>query len=267
MSRRSWPPRRQGRLDQALHLADATPQIDRYVSLLRLDRLTEARRQGFEQLTQAHDALVLAQVLLEHGATQDALEIAEHGLSLAGELWTLASWLRDESAAAGDADRATRAALVALRELHSLADYQTLRTVASDRWPTLRDEVLAELRLAAARSPSGVGEIFVYEGLLDDAIAVADSAPYDYAMVEHVADAAIQTHPEWVIRMGRQQAERIMDGGQARYYHHAVAWLGRSRAAAVGAGRNDDWRQYVDSLLVRHSRKYSLVPRLKQLRA
>ena len=107
----------------------------------------------------------------------------------------------------------------------------------------------------------------MHEGLLDDAIAVADSAPYDYAMVEQVADAAIQTHPDWVIRMGRQQAERIMDAGQSRYYHHAVAWLKRSRAAALGAGRQDDWRQYLDGLLVRHARKCSLVPQLKQLRA
>ena len=258
----------QGRLEEALHLADATRQVDRYVSLLvRLDRLTEARRYGFEQLTQAQNALVLAQVLLEHGATQDALEIAEHGLSLSGELWTLATWLRDQAAAAGDADRATRAALVALRGSHSLDDYQALRTVAGGRWPALRDEVLAELRQAAARSPSGIGAIFADEGLLEDAIAVADRAPYDYAMVEQVADAAIQTHPDWVIRMGRWQAERIMDSGKARYYHHAVAWLRRSRAAALGAGRQDDWRQYIDSLLLQHARKYSLVPQLKQLRA
>ncbi|MCA1647799.1 MAG: hypothetical protein LC797_20825 [Chloroflexi bacterium] len=135
-----------------------------------------------------------------------------------------------------------------------------------DRWLTLRDEVLAELRQAAASSPSGVGAIFVYEGLLDDAIAVADSAPYDNAMVEQVADAASQTHPDWVIRMGRQQAERIM-GGRSRYYHHAVAWLKRSRAAALGAGLQDDWRQYVDELLVQHARKYSLVPQLNHLRA
>ena len=259
---------RQGRLDEALHLADATRQVDRYVSLLvRLDRLAEARRYGLEQLTQAHEALVLARVLLEHGTTQDALQIAEHGLTLAGERWTLARWLRDTAAAAGDPDRATRGALVALQESHALDDYRALQTVAGDRWPTLRDEVLGELRRAAARSPSGVGEIFVHEGLLDDAIAVADSAPYDYAMVEQVADAAIQTHPDWVIRMGRQQAERIMDGGQSRYYHHAVAWLKRSRAAALGSGRQDEWRQYVDSLLLRHARKYSLVPQLKQLRA
>jgi len=210
---------------------------------------------------------VLAQVLLEHGATQDSLHIAEHGLTLAGELWTLACWLRDTAAAAGDPDRATPGALVALQESHSLDDYQALQTVAGDRWPTFRDEVLAELRQAATGSPSTVGEIFVYEGLLDDAIAVADSAPYDYAMVEQVADAAIQTHPDWVIRVGRQQAERIMNAGQSRHYHHAIAWLKRSRAAALGAGRQDDWRHYVDSLLARHARKYSLVPQLKPLRA
>ncbi len=58
-----------------------------------------------------------------------------------------------------------------------------------------------------------------------------------------------------------------MDGGKSRYYHHAVAWLRRGRAAALGAGLQDDWRQYVDGLLMRHARKYSLVPQLKQLRA
>src|SRR5207244_12626749 len=113
----------------------------------------------------------LAQVLLEHGATHVAREIAEHGLSLDGELWTLASWLRDAAATAGDTDRATRAALVALRELRTLADYQALRTVAGDRWPTLRDAVLAELRQAAAHSPRRPGAIPIYHDLLHDAIA------------------------------------------------------------------------------------------------
>jgi len=37
----------------------------------------------------------------------NALEIAEYGWSLAGELWTLATRLRDEGASAGDADRYT----------------------------------------------------------------------------------------------------------------------------------------------------------------
>jgi uncharacterized Zn finger protein len=107
----------------------------------------------------------------------------------------------------------------------------------------------------------------VCEGLLDDAIAVADSAPNDYTMVEQVADAAIQTHPEWVMHMGCCQAERIVNGGRARYYHHAIAWLKRSREAALGACLQEDWRKYIDGLLLRHARNYSLAPQHKHLRA
>ena len=125
----------------------------------------------------------------------------------------------------------------------------------------------AAAQRGAARFSSTVGEIFLHEGRIEDAIAVAEGAPYDYTVVERVADVALQSHPDWVIRTCRQQAERIMDAAQSRYYHHAVACLGRARAAALASGRQDEWRQYVDSLLVRHGRKYSLVPQLKQLLA
>jgi uncharacterized Zn finger protein len=66
--------------------------------------------------------------------------------------------------------------------------------------------------------------------------------------------------------MSRRQAERIMDAGQSRYYHHAIAWLKRGREAALGAGLQDDWRKYIDGLLLQHARKYSLAPQLRNLR-
>jgi uncharacterized Zn finger protein len=155
--------------------------------------------------------------------------------------------------------------MATVHALPSLADYQALQVLAGDRWPALRDELLPELRRTAARFPSAVGEILLHEGRIDDAIAGAEGALYDYTLVEHVADAAIQSRPDWVIRMCRQQAERIMDAAQSKYYYHAVAWLGRARAAALAAGRQDEWRQYLDSLLTRRGRKYSLVPQLKRL--
>jgi len=37
------------------------------------------------------------------------------------------------------------------------------------------------------------------------------------------------------------------------------------RPRSANAGRQDEWRQYVDNLLARHGRKYTLVPQLKQL--
>ena len=259
---------RQGRFQEALHLAEAEGQTDRYLALLvRLDRVPEAVAYGLEQLMQTEEVLVLARALREHGATSEALRIAEHGLTLGGERLTLARWLREAATAAGEQERAVQAGLAAVRALPSLEDYQAVQAVAGERWPALRDELLAEFRRTAARSSTAVGEIFLYEGRIEDAIAVAEAASYDYTLVERVADAAVQSHPDWVIRTCRQQAERIMDAAQSKYYHHAVAWLGRTRAAALASGRQDEWRQYVDGLLARHGRKYSLVPQLKRLLA
>ena len=39
------------------------------------------------------------------------------------------------------------------------------------------------------------------------------------------------------------------------------------RPRSANAGRQDEWRQYLASLLARHGRKYSLVPQLKRLLA
>ena len=259
---------RRGRFQEALHLAEAEGQTDRYVALLvKLGRVSEAVAYGLEHLLQTADALVLAQALLDHGATREALRIAEHGLSLEGERLTLARWLREAATAAGEPERAVQAGLAAVRDYPTLEDYQTVQTLAGERWPALRDEVLADLRRAAARFPSAVGEILLHEGRIEEAIAVAEGAPYEYRLVERVADAAIQSHPDWVIRTCRQQAERIMDAAQSKYYHYAVAWLERARAASIAAGRQDEWRQYLAGLLARHGRKYTLVPQLKRLLA
>jgi uncharacterized Zn finger protein len=259
---------RQGRFSEALYLAEAEGQTDRYLALLvKLDRVLEAVAYGLEQLTATADALVLAQALLEHGATREALRIAEHGLSLEGERLSLARWLREAAVAAGEPERAVQAGLVAVRDYPSLDEYQAVQALAGERWPALRDELVADLRRAAPRFPGAVGEILLHEGRIEEAIAVADAAPYEYRLVEQVADAAIQSHPDWVIRTCRQQAERIMDAAQSKYYHYAVGWLERVRAASLAAGRQDEWRQYLAGLLARHARKYSLVPQLERLRA
>ena len=81
-----------------------------------------------------------------------------------------------------------------------------------------------------------------------------------------MADAAITSHPDWVIKASRQQAEPIMDEGKAQYYHAAARWLGKARAAYQATGRQQEWQRYLTGLLARHQRKYKLVPLLKALR-
>ncbi|MDQ3700127.1 MAG: SWIM zinc finger domain-containing protein, partial [Chloroflexota bacterium] len=136
--------------------------------------------------------------------------------------------------------------------------------------PELREELLARLRARTTTFDLAAPvDIFLHEGLVDDAIAVLDANPtttaYQVAVVERVADAAIQTRPEWVVQTVRRQAERIMDGGKSQYYREAARWLERMREAAAGAGRTDEWRAYINELLATHKRKYSLVPLLKQV--
>jgi uncharacterized Zn finger protein len=96
---------------------------------------------------------------------------------------------------------------------------------------------------------------------------VAAPSPYSkHTLVERVADAAMQSHPTWVIKASRQQAEPFMDEGKAQYYRTAANWLAKARAAYRNMGREEEWRLYLDELLDRHRRKYKLVPLLEALR-
>ena len=78
--------------------------------------------------------------------------------------------------------------------------------------------------------------------------------------------AVQQSHSDWAIRQCKQQAERIMDSGKSKDYHHAARWLERARQAYLAADRADEWRAYLEGLIQKHARKYALRPRLEALR-
>jgi uncharacterized Zn finger protein len=110
-------------------------------------------------------------------------------------------------------------------------------------------------------------DIYLYEGMVDEAVRAVDSAPYpNYTSVEPVVDAAWQSHPDWAIRQCKRQAEPIMDGGKSKHYHHAVRWLEKARRAYLGAGREAEWQDYLEELIRKHARKHSLRPQLEALR-
>jgi len=76
-------------------------------------------------------------------------------------------------------------------------------------------------------------------------------------------DAAVDDRPDWVVRAARQQAERIIEAGRSKYYHHAVNWLDRARGAYRAAGREAEWQAYLRDIRTRHGRKYKLMDLLK----
>ncbi|RME33346.1 MAG: SWIM zinc finger domain-containing protein, partial [Deltaproteobacteria bacterium] len=210
---------RQGRYEEYLYLAEAEGQMERRLTMLvKLGRVQEAVDQGLQYMTTAEEAQALAQALRERGAVEEALRIAEHGLSLEGPKASLARWLRDAASSAGQTGRALDAAVIAFRESPSLADYQAVQELAGDRWPELRSELLEHLRQTKSYYPQAQVEIFLHEGLIDDAIAAVGETT-SYYLVEPVVDAAIERRPDWAIRACRQQAEPIMDQGRSQHYH------------------------------------------------
>jgi len=263
---------RQGRTEEYLRLSHAEgPRLQHAVMLVRLDRAAEAVAYGAEHLASTGDVLRLAQTLHECGAVAEALQAAGGGLELpAEEGWRggrrveLACWTRDRAAEAGDLNLALRAAREAQQDAPSLENYLAVQRLAGEQWPALREGLLEALRTAPRYYSKPQVDIFLHEGLVDDAVqAVSQSS--DALLTARVVEAASESHPDWVIRTCRARAEAIMDEGKAGAYEDAAEWLARSRPAYV-AGRASEWNQYLGGLIEKHARKYKLVPLLKALR-
>jgi uncharacterized Zn finger protein len=257
----------QGRTDEYLNLADAEGQTARYVTMLvKLGRGQEAVAYGLQYLATTDDALALAQALREHDLHHEALQIAEHGLALHGTAYSLARWLRDMASGMDQPELALKAARVAFTSLPSLAEYQAVQAVAGASWPQIRAQLLEHLAVQAYISAKV--DIYLHEGMVDEAVKAVDEEAYvGYGTLERVVDAAYKSHPDWAIRHCKSQAESIMDPGKSKHYHHAVRWLGKARLAYEAAGRTDEWRDYLERLIVEHNRKYSLRPQLEALRS
>jgi uncharacterized Zn finger protein len=257
---------RRRRLQEYLHLARAEGQSEAYVTMLvHLGRTQEAAAYGREYLETAQEALTLAKALYDRGESEQGLQIAEEGLLLQGPKASLAKWLRDEAATVGERTRALTAAEVAFREELSLANYLRVAEIAREQWPELRANLLEYVRRMKSYVPQGQVDVFLHEGLIDDAIAAVEPNA-THTLVERVADAAMKSHPAWVIKACQQQAEPFMDEGKAQYYRTAANWLAKARTAYRNMGREEEWRMYLSELLDRHRRKYKLVPMLEALR-
>jgi uncharacterized Zn finger protein len=258
---------RRGRRDEFLRLAEATGHSERHAKMLvEMGRVEEAVAYGGVRLDSAASALSLAQALHGRGHEAEAIEIATRGLTLDGPKVALATWLDVAAVAAGRTDLARSAAVVTFQEAPDLAAYQRVQSLAGDGWPALREELLGDLRQMRRYDPRGQVEVYLHEGLIDDAIDAVERSG-DYRLIEQVAEAAVAHRPEWVIRTCRAQAESIMNQGRAGAYDHAVDWLTHLRAAQAAMGDQDEWDSYLADLLSLHRRKYKLVPMLKTLQA
>lgn len=261
---------RQQRYPEYLHLAEAESQSEQYLTMLaRLGRVEAAVEAAKTHLDSLETAFALARILREKEALAPALAIAQTGLNLPGQphrQYELAVWTSELAEGLGDGQAALAARSAAFKAQPSLGDYQKALELAGADGATMRMELLQLLRQHQGwdSHPAKV-DIFLQEGLLDDAIAaVKDLGYYQAELVKRVMAAALNQRPDWVIENAVHRAEEIMDAAKANAYYHAVEWLQQARAAYLASGQPVAWQAYRTQLMELHARKYKLMGMLKQ---
>jgi uncharacterized Zn finger protein len=257
--------KRRGRWQEYLYLAQAEGQLELYnIMLVHLGRIQEAMDYGLNYVSTPPEALAIAQALYEHDQSEQSIQIAQHGLTLEGSKADLMKWLRDQAVAMGKKELALTSAERAFFEELSLENYLQVAQIAGEQWPERRAALLDALRQSKSFYQSGKVDVFLHEGLIDDAIAVVESST-DYKLIERVVAAALASRPDWVIQVCQRQAEYIINKGQSKYYGRAVNWLEKARTTYQALDREEQWQTYLNGLLDIHWRKSTLVPMLKAL--
>lgn len=257
---------RQNRLTEYLNLAQATGQTTYYVTMLvKLGRVEAAINDP--NVTTSAEAFALAQTLEQHGHIAEAIQIGERGLTLEGQRYALAKWLRELAVQHDQSDLALQAARVAFNESFSLLEYQMVEAMAGPQWEAIKPELLSQLASAESFQDPNKIDIYLQEGMVDEAITIADKAVFLlFDATRRVVEAAVTHRPEWAIQQAKRQAEEIMNAGRSKYYHNAINWLTQAKAAYQHADRHEEWATYLEGLIDKHYRKYSLRPALEKLR-
>ena len=266
---------RRERYEEYLWLAQAEGCMKEYLTMLgQLGRTDEAVAEAAEVMTTLSEAKPLAETLREQNKLEQALDIAMRGLWFEEERsaskYDFAVWTSELAAGLDEPESALEARVMAFRAKPSLQDYQTAESLASD-WPETRAELLAHLRDTDEwMAKEAKVDVFLHEGLVEDAIAsIAPSSTfftYGYTqpkLVMRVMDAAIASHSAWVIKIAKQEAEKIMDAGKAKDYDLAVRWLQRVQQAYAAQSKESTWYRYSQKLISIHIRKRKLTGLMK----
>ncbi|MBD2561848.1 MULTISPECIES: SWIM zinc finger family protein [Nostoc] len=259
---------RQERYQEYLYLAEAEEQTQQYLTMLgRLGRVEEAIDAAQIQMNSMEEAFALTKTLSDQGALQQALNIAQSGLNLPGNCqYELGIWTSDLAVELGNNEAALLAIKAAFQVKPSFVDYQKMAELAGENWESVKIDLLRIVRSYGGwGTESAKVDIFLHEGLIDDAIAIASELSSYYSeLIHRVMDAAISHNPGWVIANARRRAEKIMDGGKAEYYYHAVEWLKKARIAYLESGKKADWLTYRENLMQTHARKRKLMEMFQQ---
>jgi uncharacterized Zn finger protein len=261
----------QERFDEYLNLAKDADFFTAYVSmLLQLDRHNEAIAAA-ENVQDESDAFAIAQKLLEHGFERQALYIADKGLQLQEEdaklyrSGELAVWTAQLAERLGATGILLNAKIIAFKLKPSLADYHQIRDLTKNKWNLTKGILLKYLaQLDSFPASEAKVDIFLEEGLFDEAIAIANTSYCQSYVRLRVMQAVIKSNPEWVISKSKALAEDIITRGKSDDYEQAIAWLEQVRNGYQVLKKEKEWLSYRNQLVEVNARKRKLMELVKR---
>ena len=261
---------RQERFQEYLYLAEAEGQVTKHLTMLvKLGRVAEAMKAAKIEMVSMEQALALSQALVnEQNAQPEALEIAQKGLNLSGKCqYDLGNWTSTIALELDDLVTSTKSKVKAFHAQPNFADYRQIEKLAAENWSPIKEELLASLATNTYWDMDKAKvDIYLHEGLIEQAIAVVDKLYYDYhGLIQRVMDEALKVNPDWVISNACRRAESIMDAGKAKSYEEAVEWLKKARNAYLASNRKQDWLDYRTKLMTVHTRKRKLMGLMESL--
>ena len=158
------------------------------------------------------------------------------------------------------------AKIIAFKLKPSLTDYHEIRDLTGDKWNSTKEILLKYL----PRSNSFGGgseakvDIFLDEGLIDQAIAVVEGGYCSRELRLRVMQVAAGFDPQWVITKGKALAEDIINRGKSEHYDDAVSWLEQVKRAYLASNQQEEWRSYRQQLVEVNSKKRKLMEIVKR---
>ena len=253
---------RRGKTDEFLKLASATGNHLRYtLKLVELERIDEAIAYAEKHLERAGEIHSLAKNLYEKDYEQQAISMAEAGLSMPGDKYLLGKWVKD---VAGDnPSLALKSSLESFRSMPTFEGYQEIAELAGKGWNKIKPEVMQILNKRGLSDI--IVEVLLSENQIAKAIEIAEKERCNYELLARVADAAMKSHPDWVIRIAARQAEELIERRKGKGYSAAVFWLSKMKSACIISKKQKKWKTHLECLKTEHKRKYSLMDKLKSL--